>query len=97
LCTVRTNQGEDSDLIETTFGVLVIIMNVRDLTPHQLRRAASIKEQIDALNKELHGLFGGSPTAGAGSVKKRTMSAAVRRKIATAQRARWAKLRRPHA
>jgi hypothetical protein len=69
-------------------------MNILDLTPQQLKRAASIKEQIDALSKELLSLLNGSTTNGATPRKKRTMSAAVKKKIAAAQRARWAKLRR---
>ena len=32
-------------------------MNMTDLTPQQLRRAASIKEKLDALNRELRSLF----------------------------------------
>ena len=72
-------------------------MNITDLTPHQLRRAAAIKEKLDGLNKELRRLLDGATTDGATSGKKRTMSAAVRRKIAAAQRARWAKLRRAKA
>ena len=31
-------------------------MNLIDLTPEQLKRAASIKEQIDGLNKQLRGI-----------------------------------------
>jgi len=69
-------------------------MNITDLTPHQLRRAAAIKEKLDGLNKELRRLLDGAVTDGAASGKKRTVSAAVRRKIAAAQRARWAKMRR---
>jgi hypothetical protein len=69
-------------------------MNILDLTPQQLRHAASIKEKLDTLNKELRTLLDGAMTNGATSGKKRTMSAAVKRKIAAARRARWAKLRR---
>jgi hypothetical protein len=69
-------------------------MNILDLTPQQLRRAASIRERVDTLNKQLLSLLDGSPTDDAASTKKRTMSAAARRKIAAAQRARWAKRRR---
>jgi hypothetical protein len=69
------------------------LLNITDLTSQQLRRAASIKEQLDGLNKELRRLLDGATTEGATS-KKRTMSAAVRRKIAVAQRARWAKVKR---
>jgi hypothetical protein len=68
-------------------------MNITDLTPQQLRRAASIKEKLDFLNRELRNLLDGSSN-GAASGKKRTMSAAVKRKIAAAQRARWAKRKR---
>ena len=63
-------------------------MNITDLTSHQLRRAASIKEKLDGLNKELRRLLDGAMTNGVTSGKKRTMSAAVKRKIAVAQRAR---------
>jgi hypothetical protein len=69
-------------------------MNITDLTPQQLRRAASIKEKLDDLNRELRRLLNGTTTNGAMSRKKRTMSAAVKRKIAATQRDRWAKRRR---
>jgi hypothetical protein len=69
-------------------------MNITELTPRQLRRAAEIKEKLDDLNRELRRLLNGSSSNGAASRSKRTMSAAVRRKIAAAQRARWAKLKR---
>lgn len=49
-------------------------------------------EQLDAALKALTGL-GGSRTQGVirSSGKRRTMSAAARKRIAAAQRARWAK------
>lgn len=68
-------------------------MNPLDLTPEQFKRAASIKEQIDRLNKELAGIFKDSASSQSTSVKMRTMSAAARRKIAAIQKARWAKFR----
>jgi hypothetical protein len=68
-------------------------MNVLDLSVSQLKRAAAIKEQIEALNKELRSILGGSATSGAAPANKPTMSAAVKRKIAAAQKARWAKLK----
>lgn len=70
-------------------------MNILDLTPNQLKRAAAIKEQIEGLSRELRAILG-TPTksAPASNKKKRTMSAAVKKKIAAAQRARWANLRR---
>ena len=69
-------------------------MNLFDLTVNQLKRAAAIKEQIEALNKELRGMLGVSGKSGAAPKKKRTMSAAAKRNIAAAQRARWTNLRR---
>jgi len=69
-------------------------MNLSDLTINQLRRAAAIKEQIEALNKELRSILGAPAKSGAAPKKKRTMSASVKRKIAAAQKTRWANLRR---
>ena len=68
-------------------------MNLHDLTVNQLKRAAAIKEQIEALNKELRAILGTPANPGAAPKKKRTMSASVKRKIAAAQKARWANLR----
>ena len=81
----------------SSYGVVLKLMNITDLTPHQLRRAASIKEKLDSLNEELRRLLDGAITSGAISSKKRTMSAAVKKKIAEAQRARWAKRKRAKA
>lgn len=69
-------------------------MNPLDLTINQLKRAAAIKEQIEALNKEFRSILGTPAKSGAAPRKKRTMSAAVKRKIAAAQKVRWANLRR---
>jgi hypothetical protein len=69
-------------------------MNLIDLTPAQLKRAASIKEQIDGLNKQLLGILGAPVTSRVAPTRNRTMSASVKRKIAAAQRARWAKRKR---
>jgi hypothetical protein len=71
--------------------MLIEPMNPLDLTVNQLKRAAAIKEQIEALNKELRGILGVSANSEAASQTKRTMSAAIKKKIAAAQRARWAK------
>lgn len=63
----------------------------------QLKRAIVISEQIEKLQSELAGLFGGQgapgKTATPKSTKKgkRTMSPEARERIASAQRARWAK------
>ena len=72
--------------------------NILDLTPNQLKRAAAIKEQIESLSRELSTILGGSAkSAPASNKRRRTMSAAVKKKIAAAQRARWANLRRAKA
>src|SRR6185437_14663365 len=68
------------------------MISITNLSAQQLRRAASIKDQIDTLNSELSRLLAtsGGRTGSAGT---RTMSAAARRKIAAAQKARWAKVK----
>jgi len=65
-------------------------MNLLDLTPEQLKRAASIKEQVEDLNKKLRALLG----ARAAPKRKRTESASAKKKIAASQKARSANLRR---
>src|SRR3990170_2373106 len=74
--------------------MLTSAMNPLDLTINQLKRAAAIKERIEALNKELRTILGAPAKSGAAPKKKRTMSASVKRKIAAAQKTRWANLRR---
>ena len=69
-------------------------MNPLDLTVNQLKRAAGIKEQIEALNKELRGILGAPAITRAAPKKKRTMSAAAKKQLAAARKARWANLRR---
>ena len=69
-------------------------MNLFDLTINQLKRATAIKEQIEGLNKELRSILGVSAKSGTASKNRRTMSAAVKKKIAAAQKARWVNLRR---
>jgi hypothetical protein len=69
-------------------------MNPLDLTINQLKRAAAIKEQIEALNKELRGILGAPANTRPAPKKKRTMSAAAKKQLAAARKARWASLRR---
>src|SRR6266508_6261475 len=69
-------------------------MNLFDLTISQLKRATSIKEQIEDLNKELRSILGASARSGAAPKKKRTMTAAMKKQLAAARKARWANLRR---
>jgi hypothetical protein len=61
---------------------------VRELRKERQRASAQI-ERIDAALAALGGLNSKVRVRG----KRRTMSAAARRKIAAAQRARWAKVR----
>ena len=69
-------------------------MNPLDLTVNQLKRAAAIKEQIEALNKELRAILSAPANTRAARKKNRIMSTAAKKKIAAAQKARWANLRR---
>jgi hypothetical protein len=70
-----------------------MLMANNSLTTDQLRRALSIKEQIEALETQLNQVLGGAaPTTSTGPVRgRRKRSAATRAKMAAAQRARWAK------
>ncbi len=62
-------------------------MSTLNLSVSDLRKAANLKERIEALEKELSQLLG-SETA----PRKRGMSAAGRARIVAAQKARWAKV-----
>jgi hypothetical protein len=69
--------------------------NLLSLTPAQLKHAASLKEKIAKLEKELGSILGAAvPAAPAPKKAKRKMSAAGRAKIAAAQKARWAKIKK---
>jgi hypothetical protein len=63
------------------------------LSPTQLRQAADIQEQIQALQQQLGELLGSAPQAEATAEKqpKRKISAAGIARIRAAQKARWAK------
>jgi hypothetical protein len=62
------------------------------LTSAQLKHAASLKDQIAKLEKKLTAILG-SPASQAAPARK-GMSAAARAKIAAAQKARWAKVKK---
>jgi hypothetical protein len=69
-------------------------MNITDLTPKQLRKAANLQEKIQSLQGELTGIFGhGVPTPNAGPTGKRKFSASARARMRKAQKARWAKIK----
>jgi hypothetical protein len=73
--------------------------NIASLSAKSLRRAASLKERIDTLSRDLARLLGGPDTAPRGraaaprTVKRRRggMSRAARKRQAERMRKRWAK------
>jgi hypothetical protein len=68
--------------------------SITNLTPRQLRQAADIQERIQGLQKELGQILGTiAATTPVEAPKRRTMSAAGRRAIAAAAKARWAKIK----
>ena len=75
-------------------------MNLTDVSTDQLRSALQIKEQIESLEQQLNSLLSGSARIQSSTHPssrrngRRTMSASARARIAAAQRARWAKLKR---
>ena len=65
------------------------------LSVGQLKRMATLKAQIERLQSKLEALAGDT-ASGPGRKpgrKRRKLSAAARRKISLAQKARWAKVR----
>ena len=63
------------------------------LTSAQLKQAANIKDQIEALTEELNSLLGSTSSA-AKPAKRRGMSEAGRARVAAAQRKRWSKIKK---
>ena len=66
-------------------------MDLIDLTVNQLKRATAIKEKIEALNRDLRSILGGSASPGAASKKKPAMSASGKRAVAAKPAARSVK------
>ena len=68
---------------------------IANLSAAQLRRAATLKDRIQALEKELTKLLGApaSPAPTTPAKKKKTMSKAARALISAAQKERWAKIK----
>ena len=84
------------DFATTTALTARMATSLADLSPGQLRRAASIKEKMGTLEKELAKIFGNhAPTSSADGrkQKRRKMSAKARALISAAQKKRWAKLK----
>ena len=68
--------------------------SINNLSIQQLRQAATLKEKIAALEKQLGQVLGSTTKAAATPApkKKGGMSAAGKARIAAAQKARWAKI-----
>jgi hypothetical protein len=68
------------------------ITTLNGLSAQQLRKAATLAEKMEALNKQLANIVIPSATTPKGRPKRKgQMSAAGRARIAAAQRKRWAK------
>lgn len=69
-----------------------------NLTAKQLRRAADIKERIDALQETLSQLLGApAPAVATEKRKRKKISAAGIARIRAAQKARWAAIKKGDA
>ncbi len=67
--------------------------SITNLSPAELRNAANIQEKIQSLQKKLAQILGATAEPAASDApKKRKMSAAGRKAIAAAAKARWAKI-----
>jgi hypothetical protein len=68
--------------------------SINNLSVQQLRQAASLKEKIDALEKQLGQILGSTTKSAAVTApkKKGGMSAAGKARIIAAQKLRWAKV-----
>jgi len=74
-------------------------MSITGLSPRQLRVAADLKEQIEGLQNELNAILGSVVATQVATeapvvsqpAAKRKMTAAWRKALSTAQKARWAK------
>jgi hypothetical protein len=62
-----------------------------NLSVKELKRAIRLKERMEKFEHKLAALLGGSTPAADGRGGRRTMSASARKRIAAAQRLRWAK------
>ena len=76
--------------------------SLRNPSLAQLKRAVTLKEQIESLEQELASVLGAAPAAAAivasaAPRQRPVISAAGRARIAAAQKARWAKQRRSKA
>lgn len=65
---------------------------ITNLSAHQLRQMARLKEKIDSLQRQLRQIIGGAaPASAAASRRPYRIGASARARIIAAQKARWAK------
>ena len=70
--------------------------SITNLSVQQLRKAATLKEKIQSLEKELGQLLGSTMASAVTTAPKKRkfkMSAAAKAKISAAAKARWAKIK----
>ena len=67
--------------------------NLLQISTAKLQRILAVKKQIDRLEAQLEKLAGAASPAAAAPRKRRRMSAAGRKRISEAAKARWARLR----
>jgi hypothetical protein len=71
--------------------------SITELSPQQLRKAADLRERIDALKEQLDELIGApaevAVTEAPEKAKKRKVSAAARARMRQAQKERWARIK----
>jgi hypothetical protein len=71
--------------------------NLQHLTTTQLKEALQFSEEIASLQEKLHAVLGGTTTKKKlGRPRKSTRSPESRAKMAAAQKARWAKVKKSH-
>jgi hypothetical protein len=66
---------------------------ILSISSAQLKRIIKLKDKIEKLQSQLQAIVADSAPAGNAAPKKRRMSAAARRKISAAAKARWAKVK----
>jgi hypothetical protein len=67
--------------------------NLSNVSVHNLKRAIKIKAKLEKLRAQFDGIMGGNGSGMPSPFVKRGMSAAGRKRIALAQKKRWAKLK----
>ena len=85
--------GDRLDFLMARLNMGVMNTSLISLSAQQLRRAAALKERIEALNHELNRLLGAPAGDGAVTVTRRKVSRAGIARIRAAAKARWARIK----